>query len=295
MSYSHSGYRYILGYGPDFFGIWEREKPGGPVLTFPRTDEGWNQAWNTFVAWEPANVEVPRTGMPPDARTYGKPYRSGRTLARWTVGLIAVEMGIGALSIFAWAVYIRSLVRFDAGESSSAAFEASGVRAVSIMLLLIVLFLASGIVWLVWQHRAHSNLRALGTTDLRYTPGWAVGWWFVPLANIVMPYLTMRELWKGSDPDAGAVEWKTTRTTWVLPLWWGTWLATQIPAQIASVFAERPEVSNQIATSGWFIAFTALVMLAGALGITLVRGIDLRQELKQAQIVARSRPAGTTR
>jgi hypothetical protein len=285
-SFSHSGDRYVLGYGRDFFGIWEREKPGGPVLTFPRTDEGWNQAWNTFVAWEPSHVEVPRTGIPPDARTYGKPYRSGRTLALWTVGLIAAAIGMGAVSILAWGSYIATLSRFSAGEASSA--EASGIRAVALMVLFFVLFLTSGFVWLFWQYRAHSNLRALGATDLRYTPGWAVGWWFIPLANIVMPYLTTRELWKASDPNAGAVDWKRSRTTWLLPIWWGTWLATQIPAQIASVVAEESDVPSQIAASGWLIAFTGLVVVAGAVAIALVRGIDVRQERKHAQIVARS-------
>src|SRR5262249_15570392 len=28
IRFSHSGYRYILGYGADFFGIWDRETPG---------------------------------------------------------------------------------------------------------------------------------------------------------------------------------------------------------------------------------------------------------------------------
>ena len=61
IRFSHSGYRYILGYGADFFGIWSRDTPGGPVARFPRTDQGWNQAWNQFTAWEPRNIEVPVT------------------------------------------------------------------------------------------------------------------------------------------------------------------------------------------------------------------------------------------
>src|SRR5438552_16735957 len=64
--FSHSGYRYVLGYGADFFGIWDRSAPGGPVARYPRTDEGWTQAWQQFSQWEPNAVEVPRTqGQPP--------------------------------------------------------------------------------------------------------------------------------------------------------------------------------------------------------------------------------------
>ncbi|MDP8957226.1 MAG: DUF4328 domain-containing protein [Actinomycetota bacterium] len=289
ISFSHSGYGYILGYGHDYFGIWEREKPGGPVVRFPRTDEGWNQAWNTFVAWEPSNVEVPRAGIPPDARTYGKPFRSAHTLARWTVGLVSGTVGLGVLSIVAWAIHIGVLSRFGAGEFSAEALEASEVRSGVVTFLMLASFLAAGIVWLLWQYRAQSNLSALGAADLRYSPGWAVGWWFIPFANIVMPYLTMRELWKASDPDAGAIEWKTARGTPMLPVWWGTWLGMQIAAQIGSAVTENPDVRSQIAASGWLIAFVALFVAAGVLAVAIVRRIDLRQGQKHAQVVARSR------
>ncbi len=59
VRYSHSGYRYVLGYGADFFGIWDRQAPGQPAERFPRSDTGWQQAWVRFVALEPNSVEVP--------------------------------------------------------------------------------------------------------------------------------------------------------------------------------------------------------------------------------------------
>jgi hypothetical protein len=58
VQYTHSGYRYVLGYGADLFGIWDRQTPGGPVQTFPRTDEGWRSAWVRFVSLEPNSVPV---------------------------------------------------------------------------------------------------------------------------------------------------------------------------------------------------------------------------------------------
>ncbi|MEX2101526.1 MAG: hypothetical protein WEA54_03215, partial [Actinomycetota bacterium] len=56
--YTHSGQRYLLGYGGDFFGIWDRNQLSEPVRRYPRTDAGWRQAWQEFVAWEPNSVEV---------------------------------------------------------------------------------------------------------------------------------------------------------------------------------------------------------------------------------------------
>jgi hypothetical protein len=60
--YTHSGYRYVLGYGGDFFGIWDRQQPAAPTERFPRNDDGWRQAWARFVALEPNHVAVPDAG-----------------------------------------------------------------------------------------------------------------------------------------------------------------------------------------------------------------------------------------
>jgi hypothetical protein len=62
VQYTHSGYRYVLGYGVDFFGIWDRQAPSGPSERFPRTDEGWRQAWTRFAALEPSHIPVPQAG-----------------------------------------------------------------------------------------------------------------------------------------------------------------------------------------------------------------------------------------
>jgi protein tyrosine phosphatase (PTP) superfamily phosphohydrolase (DUF442 family) len=59
QKYTHSGYRYVLGYGPDFFGIWSREDPSVPSERYPRTDQGWRDAWTKFASLEPNHMPVP--------------------------------------------------------------------------------------------------------------------------------------------------------------------------------------------------------------------------------------------
>lgn len=58
LQFTHSGRRFLLGYGTDFFGIWDRERPGPAVSRFPRTDDGWRAAWLQFAAEEPYSSEV---------------------------------------------------------------------------------------------------------------------------------------------------------------------------------------------------------------------------------------------
>ncbi len=78
LQYTHSGQRYLLGYGRDFFGIWDRQNPGPPVSRFPRTDEGWRAAWLAFSATEPHSAEV---GIGGSAATAGAGSAGAGTLA----------------------------------------------------------------------------------------------------------------------------------------------------------------------------------------------------------------------
>jgi hypothetical protein len=114
LQYTHSGQRYLLGYGRDFFGIWDRQSPAVPVDRYPRDDAGWRQAWLRFASLEPYNTEVGLSGTsvlqpgaaatgtgwaPPQTgyqSTYGRPVKrvSGAwwllpILMGWLGGLIA--------------------------------------------------------------------------------------------------------------------------------------------------------------------------------------------------------------
>jgi hypothetical protein len=73
VQYTHSGFRYVLGYSADSFGIWDRQSPGAPAETFPRTDDGWRSAWIRFVGLEPNHVPVGPGGQQPVASPAGPP------------------------------------------------------------------------------------------------------------------------------------------------------------------------------------------------------------------------------
>ena len=112
LQYTHSGRRYLLGYGPDFFGIWDRTTPATPVARYPRTDEGWRSAWLAFRADEPDAAEVGLSGArrPPSATDprvlVGAPVGDAAPPARRVSGawwLLPIFMGwLGGL--IAWLV-----------------------------------------------------------------------------------------------------------------------------------------------------------------------------------------------
>jgi hypothetical protein len=59
----HSGSRYVLGFGRDYFGIWEQGAPGGPAQRFPATQHGREEAWQRYVELEPSAQQVREAQM----------------------------------------------------------------------------------------------------------------------------------------------------------------------------------------------------------------------------------------
>jgi hypothetical protein len=57
LQYTHSGDRYLLGYGDTYFGIWARADEA-PVARFPRTIEGWRSAWRRYADLQPVHSDV---------------------------------------------------------------------------------------------------------------------------------------------------------------------------------------------------------------------------------------------
>jgi hypothetical protein len=139
------------------------------------------------------------------------------------------------------------------------------------------------VVWLIWQHQATANLWARGLPGLRTTPGWAVGWWLIPFANLAMPFVAMRELDRRSGPDGPASP--------LLGWWWAAWLAASLVpwiGMLASVWPEAVRWARAIDAAAttldltplarpaapWFLLAGILQLVAAALAVRVVARID---------------------
>lgn len=141
------------------------------------------------------------------------------------------------------------------------------------------------VVFLVWMHNAATNVRAFGQEGLAFTPGWCVGWWFIPVASLFKPYQAMKEIWKASDPESLGVEsrgaWRLRDVPGTVRLWWAAYLtgafiavAAAIPTVLASLHGEPP-------TSGNLIMLASLVPTGiSAVALYLImRDLDARQAM----------------
>jgi hypothetical protein len=86
--------------------------------------------------------------------------------------------------------------------------------------------LVAMITFLVWIHRVFVAIRESGRTT-SWSPGWAVGGWFLPLANAVIPWLTVRDALKALG-----------KPTALAGAWWLTWLLA-IPLTMLQNFTRQ--------------------------------------------------------
>ena len=57
----------------------------------------------------------------------------------------------------------------------------------------------TGITFLKWIYRAYKNIQGFGAEGLRFSPGWAVGYYFIPILSLIRPVQVMSEIWRASD------------------------------------------------------------------------------------------------
>lgn len=291
VRFSHSGERFILGYGEHFFGIWDRNVAGGPAAKFPRTDEGWTEAWNEYTKWEQRFLPVSPEGTlaEPAAADEVRPTRS---LARAVVILLGVIAAFAVLTAATRAGLIARLDELKEGRGTAAAVQDASDVVNGIAVLTFLLILIAAIVWITWQRRAHAGLPALGVVGLRFTPGWVVAWWLIPVANFVMPALTMSELWKASDPEAGPTDWTARPIPALLGWWWACCLLRfPVLGAVASGIGTDQEVDALTARAGVGITSDLITVVAAALAIALVRRIEDRRQRKASAATAAGVPA----
>jgi hypothetical protein len=141
------------------------------------------------------------------------PFRDGRQLVRAAAAFWVLGSVVGLITMFVAASRNADrLARYRAGQAPASSLDGS-VRFQFVTLgsglVAGALGLAGFVLVIVAMFRLAKNHQALGRPGTRWTRGWAIGGWLIPLASTVIPYLQIRELWRGSDPELGldAYDW----------------------------------------------------------------------------------------
>jgi hypothetical protein len=161
-----------------------------------------------------------------------------------------VKVGLGAtmlvavVSLWSGSLQVGLVQRVIAGAAvSEAEIAGNDGRQGLLGIIQTVVYLGTMILFLRWVYVANRNARAMGAQGMEFAPGWAVGYYFIPILNLWRPFQAMKETFKASHPDH-TLHWRSAPHPGIVPLWWTFWLIAGVAGQAAlrtSLAANTPE------------------------------------------------------
>ncbi|HTH50870.1 MAG TPA: DUF4328 domain-containing protein [Pyrinomonadaceae bacterium] len=207
-----------------------------------------------------------------------------------TYSLLAT-IGVGAVGLLHVPAVIVGLLQIaDPSRTLGSGSDSMSLWLVIQSLFAIFQFLAfigAAIVFLMWLHRSAANLAPLGASYIEFTPGWCVGWWFIPFANLVKPFQAVRSVWAESDPavdpaDGTFLASVQTGAPAFMSLWWAAWILANVVSNITSKVFDPQDVRTTELSGYFFIIDGLLWVIAAVFAIKVVRSITSRQEERHA-------------
>lgn len=140
-------------------------------------------------------------------------------------------------------------------------------------------YLATAVVFLVWFRRVRLNAEVFDAHAQPMKPGWAIGAWFVPLANFFLVYRIASGIWTASTPDS-----RPAASRVPLNAWWAGLLGSRLFA----VWADRGddaarEADEYLNAFGPLIAADVLDIASAVLAILFVRRLTAMQGERAAE------------
>ena len=132
----------------------------------------------------------------------------------------------------------------------------------------------------MWIYRVACNVRAFGADDLDDSPGWAVGWYAVPFANLVRPFRAMRQIWLASeDPH----DWDDDKRPPLLSVWWGLFVIDCIVGYISGRLGDSKTIDGIITSQDWLIVALLMGIPAAIAFVMVVTRITKLQAKADSQ------------
>jgi hypothetical protein len=81
---------------------------------------------------------------------------------------------------------------------------------------------------------------------MTFTPGWSVGWFFIPIANLWKPYQAVKEIWEVSRGPS-APEHSNVQP--LLGWWWFFWLVALLASNASARLTFRADSVDELITA----------------------------------------------
>jgi hypothetical protein len=172
--------------------------------------------------------------------------------------------------------------------------QANDDRQAIIGWITIGIYIISAITFLIWVYRANKNLHAFKNPALRFSPGWAVGWWFVPIMWLFRPYQVVNEISKASNPDVDTSinSVGTLPASAIVGIWWAFFLISNYVGWFAFRYILQHDTITDLLNSTYaYIASDTVDIVGFIITIIMVRIISQSQEKRYLKTIEIARQA----
>lgn len=186
---------------------------------------------------------------------------------------VAAGASVLVAILAAWSGWLELdlLNRISGGEFvTQAEGESNDNRQFMFSILSTAIFVVTGILFLRWVYLSNRNARALGATGMKYTPGWAVGWYFVPIMAFWKPFVSMQEIFKASNPASGATNWLETKAPWVVEVWWLLFIVMNLTSRVLVRGFRDAETLPELTTASRLSLASDLLVIPAAVAMVFV-------------------------
>lgn len=199
---------------------------------------------------------------------------------------------VGALYLLRAGV---QLFPYELAVDTLSASSSPEVRGVAVLVVLgvsigsLALLGLAPLSFFVWSYRAHENARLLAPyAPLSNGPGVMIWSYFIPFANLFLPYSAMREVYVASDTaarDEKGVEYELDSKG--ATLWLFTWiffLTTNIVVSVTTLDEQRSmsDETTTIMVQAPFLILTAVLTLAWCVTLSRLQERAIARQLSRA-------------
>lgn len=240
-------------------------------ITIPTELSSKQGTGNQFVAIEDTSFK-PRPMDEMSASSFIDPTK----LTQWLKLFLFVSIVIDAIALFSGISQYQLLSDFKLGiypseALAAAAAESNDQRQQVIGWIQASTAITTIVLFVVWIYRANFNARSLGAQNMKFTPGWSVGYYFIPFLNLWRPYQAMKEIWKASK---NPTSWEGEERSAILPWWWFFFLIAGMLGNASfRTSINAKEIHELITSTGVAIASDLVSIPATIIALVLVRKI----------------------
>lgn len=213
--------------------------------------------------------EIPLEAATSGATEVSAAYRELVVASRWAQAAVAGPVVCSTLMI---GVFVRRIIVFRsalAGHFLSRAVALGHDRqALLVSRLQAPAFVIGVVALLYWVYQAYTALRSWAGRPTRFTPGWSVAFWFIPILNILRIYQVVKELWVTSEADP------KTPTSPRVGLWYLAYYATVVAHLQVKALQPHIHTTTDRLTFAWMqLGEESLRLLAALLLISIIRDV----------------------